>query len=262
MRLLLAISLLLGGCTTCGVERAPGDDAPLEVRESAPAGGADSTIEVELIEGVMVTGYESGLGAREIVVPIGAWVELHFVAGPEGGEPMPDQRVEYPELGWSLEVPPPPGVRRWVRARRAFDESADCVGGCVENPPQRRIRAIRRDAWDVYVQSHRVVPPGLSVAQWGARLTSEQGCVACHGALTGRLDQVWGQTRALPDGSEITVSGEAGRAWVAGWIQAPERYQGSEPRIAMPSYADMPQEQVDALIAYVRCGDVAECPDE
>lgn len=257
---LLCFSVLLVGCTTCG-EATPGADAPLEVRETAPAAGAEETIEVALIDGVMAVGYESGLGAREIVLPVGAWMELHLEAGPEGGEPMPDQRVVLPELGWRVDVPPAPGVRRWVRARRAFDETAECAGGCMDGAPPRRVRAVPRDEWDVWVQSHRVVPPGLSVAQWGARLEGEQGCRACHGTLTEDLSEVWGQTRALPDGVEITVSGDAGRAWIEGWIREPQRYQGDDPDVVMPAF-DLPQEQVDALIAYMRCGDVADCPDE
>jgi cytochrome c oxidase subunit II len=104
--------------------------------------------------------------------------------------------------------------------------------------------------------------PSESMAQFGKRLFTQHGCVACHGREDGvgpALAGVFGSERAFVDGSRAV----ADEAYVIESIVDPnvKVVEGYAP--VQPSYDGMLSvTHLEALVAYIRCmGDAPSTAD-
>ena len=263
---LAAMTALVVSCAgACGppAEREPSADAPLEVRRDPPADRGDAlTIEVEVSPYRWSSADPNRLHhAGGVMLPVGRWVEMTFEApGPPGGDARP-QRLHLPEIGWTLAVPPEGRIVRWVRARRAFRTVSTCVESCDEQAEQFIVTFEARQParFEAWMEALLRPPEGMSLARWGSRIADQNGCSACHGSLAGSLNEVWGRTRAMPDGTPTLVRGEAGRRYVRDYIRHPGEF-GARGEL-MPAYR-LPDAHVEAIVEFIRCGDVPTCAPE
>lgn len=96
-------------------------------------------------------------------------------------------------------------------------------------------------------------PPGLERLEWGERLFSEYGCVACH-TISGQrligppLDHLVGQSRTFADGQTAIASPE----YLRESLVAPNAKVVAGYPAEMPSYADeLDEDQVAALVDFL-----------
>lgn len=86
----------------------------------------------------------------------------------------------------------------------------------------------------------------------GAKLFLSQGCAACHQAgasqIAPNLQGLLGSKRVFTDGSELI----ADEAHIRRSIREPVANIVTGYPPAMPPYAHLPEEQIDALVAYIR----------
>jgi len=86
----------------------------------------------------------------------------------------------------------------------------------------------------------------------GAKLFLSQGCAACHQAGASRiapnLQGLLGSKRVFTDGSGLI----ADEAYIRRSIREPVADIVTGYPLAMPPYAHLPEEQIDALVAYIR----------
>ncbi|MFO0694993.1 MAG: cytochrome c [Polyangiales bacterium] len=96
-------------------------------------------------------------------------------------------------------------------------------------------------------------PLGLDRLEWGERLFSEYGCVACH-TISGErlvgppLDHLAGQSRTFTDGKTAAATPE----YLRESLVAPNAKVVAGYRAEMPSYADeLDEDQVGALVDFL-----------
>ena len=97
-------------------------------------------------------------------------------------------------------------------------------------------------------------PESVPPAEWGERLALEHGCAGCHTAngdpSTGPTWQgIFGSREELEDGSSVTVDA----AYIKESIREPalKVVRGFNPVMVPFDEETLPDEQVDAIIAYI-----------
>ncbi|REJ31938.1 MAG: hypothetical protein DIU83_10285 [Bacillota bacterium] len=92
-----------------------------------------------------------------------------------------------------------------------------------------------------------------ALAQRGAELFDQRGCATCHStdgsaSIGPTVRGVWGSQRELEDGSVVLVD----EAYVRESIVDPQAKIAKGYLPAMASYAWLPEDEIDALVAFFR----------
>lgn len=90
-----------------------------------------------------------------------------------------------------------------------------------------------------------------SPEEWGKQLFNQHGCVSCHSnkQVAPLLEGLYGQAaHALANGSTV----KADEAYIRESIVNPTAKVAKGYPPIMPSFSHLPQEEVDALVAYIK----------
>ena len=117
-----------------------------------------------------------------------------------------------------------------------------------------KIKIVPRAEYDAYIKEGPKKPEGLTEAQWGEKLFTQNGCSVCHardGATNSQcpnLKGVWGKRETMTTNEVITVD----ENYVQESIRKPQaKIVMGYTSVIMPTFS-MTDRQIDGIIAYFK----------
>lgn len=202
----------------------------------------------------------NGMQEGELTVPVNRPVRLIMASAPN---PPPDDTAVIhsffvPEFRIKRDLVPGMYTSVWFEATRTGDFQIYCTEFCGTGHSRMlsKVHVLPQRDYDCYLQRGPQRPEQFSTdAEWGASLFVNNGCTACHnvdpslGASVGpNLANVAGHPQPLEGGREVIADAE----YLRESLREPQAtivrgYTGA----SMPSFASLPDSQIDALIAYL-----------
>lgn len=259
-----AIAFVTGALACTPRPQVPRAEGVSVSEQAPPADQPSTTIDVRGMRWAWAFRHETHQVSGVLHAPVGRWVHLTFETLDVA------HRFEIPELGLVVDVEPGVTSERWLRVEQPSTFRTVCSVSCPAGGRDftAEVRFVPQGEYDALLAAGGR-PAGYSDARWGQDLIRSSGCVACHARQTPSpvgpsLDAMWGSTRTLADRSSLTTEGEDGLAYLRESITDPRARLVQGFGVVMPAYTLNPQ-QLDALVAYVRCaapdacGQLPEC---
>ncbi len=186
--------------------------------------------------------------SNELVLPAGVPVELRFTSSDAF------HALSVPETGLKASAIPGQNTRALVRFKRPGVYLGFCTEQCGLGAKQHRMRVlvVEPDTFDRFLSEaadFRPPPPATAQQQRGAELFASL-CASCH-TVAGH---------EAPDGSgpDLTLLGNRTTLGAASLPNTPENLRtwiraapDLKPDVRMPAFAELSDEDVDALTAYL-----------
>ncbi|MBZ0118400.1 MAG: cytochrome c oxidase subunit II [Sandaracinaceae bacterium] len=201
----------------------------------------------------------NGMTEGELRVPVHRPVRLIMGSAPSSpGEIAVLHSFFVPAFRVKRDVVPGMFTSLWFEATRTGDFQIYCTEYCGSGHSGMlsTVHVMEQDDYAEFLRVGPSCPPEHQEDwQWGQQLFANNGCPACHhvdaalGASVGpNLANVVGTEQPLEGGR--TAMADA--AYVAAALQQPQQdiVRGFT-SAAMPSYASLPQSQLDAIISYL-----------
>ena len=170
---------------------------------------------------------------------------------------IPDFRVK-------KDVVPGMYTSLWFEATKKGDVQVYCTEYCGAPPGAEgnaghssmlaKIHVVSRDEYAKFLAEGPPIPAGLSPAQWGEQLYSQNGCKTCHNVdgftklPAPNFKGLWNRQERFTDGSAVTVDENYIRESI---LQPQAKIVAGYQNILMPPYR-LPEKQLDAIIAYIK----------
>lgn len=198
----------------------------------------------------------NGLVEGELHVPVNRTVRLLITSEPNGPEsPAVIHQLSIPALGVRALVLPGQTTEVTFIAERLGRHAILCTELCGAGHSRmiNAVEVMRGEEYDRGPLTHCSLVPDVPPEQWGEQLFASHGCSACHG-VDGREGGVGPDL--MNDAGCRTAEAKARvlaeDAYLRRAIEQPEiEIIAGYGDAAMPRY-DLPQSQMDALLAYLR----------
>lgn len=211
----------------------------------------DDAIEIRVRGKQWLWDFEYPNGAREVGnlrVPVGRPVKLVM----SSDDVLHSFYV--PEFRWKKDVVPGQYSTMWFEATETGIAQVFCAEYCgtSHSGMLAKIQIVSESEYHKFLSEGISAPDGMSPAEWGKQLYTQNNCNTCHSldgsALVGPTWKgIWGRKEEFQDGTSTLVD----ENYIAESILKPQAklVKGYNP--VMPVYV-LQEKQIDALIAFMK----------
>ncbi len=159
-----------------------------------------------------------------------------------------------PAFRWKKDVVPGQYTSMWFQATKMGETQVFCTEYCgtSHSGMLAKVQIISEAAYEKFLKEGGGAPEGVTPAEWGKMLYTQNNCNTCHSVDGSTLvgptwKGIWGRQEAIADGSSLAVD----ENYIRESILAPmtKIVKGYKP--VMPVYS-LNDKQIDALIAYMK----------